>query len=303
MAAGVGPQKYSLPKEESAILDLFESTHDYYATEESATRRIMELNGIPKYADAAESRRIARAAIQNLKRGKWLFGFSHPIKGRILLRVQGQETDPIAYRIASNLKEISMGGQFEIRPEERTISASGKVFDSRTNEYEHHLVIAALRACLGSQKGTVAQVGCGPGQLSEYLAAEGHHPIMIDRDADFIARGIRKGRRGMTLASATKLTDAKGKRIEDGSLNAVVSDHFLISNFSELRGIEDDIIAEMHRALKPGGWLILNNAKGDAAEIASRLGYKFRVVHSHVRKSGLPSMQYHRTAMIIAQKI
>jgi SAM-dependent methyltransferase len=104
--------------------------------------------------------------------------------------------------------------------------------------------------------GTVAEVGCGVGNLLVQLAKSfpAAHVVGVDIDTDSIAAAsARIAAEGLVDRVEARLGTV-GAAVEAGSVDAIV----MIEVLHELApGIRDGVIAECHRALRPGGWLLI----------------------------------------------
>jgi ubiquinone/menaquinone biosynthesis C-methylase UbiE len=117
-------------------------------------------------------------------------------------------------------------------------------------------IVAALRAQFPgrSKRPVVLQLASGFGQLGGLLEREGMEPAMVDVSRENIEWGRRHGTAGGLAADARELP------IRDGSVDAVVSDHFLCaSHYVLTRTDEEEILDEVRRVLRPGGILVLYN--------------------------------------------
>ncbi|MFA6330309.1 MAG: class I SAM-dependent methyltransferase [Candidatus Micrarchaeia archaeon] len=135
-------------------------------------------------------------------------------------------------------------------------------YDPRTAK-SFHPILAALRtrypqpSRLSSlvkplQKLKVLQLAGGFGQLEELLKREGMEPVMLDASKE----NIRHGRKHVGLVDGL-MADATLIPLKDSSVDAVVSDHFLLSGY--IPGIERKVADEARRVLKKGGILVMHN--------------------------------------------
>jgi SAM-dependent methyltransferase len=103
--------------------------------------------------------------------------------------------------------------------------------------------------------GPVADVGCGPGRVTRYLHSLGLNVFGIDLSAEMLAIARRENPDlRFSEGSMTAL------ELEDASLSGILAKHSIIHVPLEHHG---DVIAEFHRALVPGGYLMLVFQVGD----------------------------------------
>ncbi len=104
------------------------------------------------------------------------------------------------------------------------------------------------------------QLASGFGQLGDFLDNEGMEPVMVDVSPENVRWGRAHGTQGGIVADAGRLP------FGDGSMDAVVSDHFICAGYMltvvERDGALDaakerEILGEARRVLRPGGILVL----------------------------------------------
>lgn len=108
-------------------------------------------------------------------------------------------------------------------------------------------LLAALLELAGS--GTVADLGCGPGHVTRWLAAR--HPSTVGID-------LSPGMVALARARAPELTFQQGSMLDlamdDGAWSAMVALYSVIHLTDEERATA---CREMARTLRPGGWVLL----------------------------------------------
>lgn len=105
------------------------------------------------------------------------------------------------------------------------------------------------------ERGIVCDVGCGPGHIARYLKERGVAMRGIDLSKEMVAEARR-----LNLGIPFEQGDMLDLQIEDGSLAGIVCFYAII----HLR--REDVpraLAQMHRALMPGGQLLLSFHGGD----------------------------------------
>ncbi|MFJ8039712.1 class I SAM-dependent DNA methyltransferase [Kitasatospora sp. NPDC096147] len=138
-------------------------------------------------------------------------------------------------------------------------------YDTVAEDYAEHFrdVLAARpleRALLASfaeqvGAGAVADLGCGPGEVTGYLARLGVDVFGVDLSARMVALA-RRTQPGVRFEQGT-LTEV-GR--PDGSLAGVLAWYSLIHLPDEQLPFA---LAEFHRLLAPGGWLLIGFQTGD----------------------------------------
>lgn len=112
----------------------------------------------------------------------------------------------------------------------------------------------AVLAWAGGIEGPIIDVGCGPGQWTNFLASRGASVVGIDPTARFIEEARRRyPEQRFTVGRAEQLEAA------DGQLGGVLSWFSLIHTAPDE---VDAILAEFTRALRPGGGLALGFFEG-----------------------------------------
>jgi SAM-dependent methyltransferase len=123
--------------------------------------------------------------------------------------------------------------------------------------------------------GLVADVGCGPGRITAYLRGIGIDAFGIDLSPGMIgvARQDHPGLR-FEVGSMTRLD------VADGSLTG------LLAWFSLIHVPDSEVpatLAEFHRALRPGGPLLLGFHAGEGTELKTQ-GYGGHPMKVHVHR-------------------
>jgi len=112
----------------------------------------------------------------------------------------------------------------------------------------------------------VVEVGCGPGFFTlpaAELVGDGGSVVALDNNpaaVDFVSRRIR--RRGAENARAV-LADAARTGLPRGSQDLV----FLYGVIHALWGSLDEVLAEAHRVLRPGGTLSVSSSRVPQARL------------------------------------
>ncbi|AUG81011.1 SAM-dependent methyltransferase [Kitasatospora sp. MMS16-BH015] len=113
--------------------------------------------------------------------------------------------------------------------------------------------------------GPVADLGCGPGKVTAYLAGLGVAAFGVDVSPEMVrvARAAYPGTR-FEVGSMTGL--AAG----DGELGGILAHYAVHHTPPELL---PGVFAEFHRTLAPGGWLLLVTRVGEAEHVRLATGY------------------------------
>lgn len=178
-------------------------------------------------------------------------------------------------------------------------SKSQKFFSSAAGQWDRLRVElfgrrADLLGLLGllDQDWTVGDLGCGTGQLTESLAPFVGRVIAVDDSAAMLAAARRR------LTSMPNVDVRSGRLeslpIEDASLDAALL--FLVMHYVPE---PEAAIAEAHRALKPGGrLLIVDMMPHDREDLLHEMGHVWRgfseeQISSMFETAGLTGGRYH----------
>ncbi len=154
---------------------------------------------------------------------------------------------------------------------------SQKFFSSAAGQWDRlRLELFGRRADLLGLMGlfdehwTVADLGCGTGQLAQSIAPFVSNVIAVDDSAAMLAAARRR------LNTATNVDVRSGRLeslpIEDASVDAALL--FLVMHYIPEPG---DAISEAHRVLKPGGrLLIVDMMPHDREDLLNEMGHVWR---------------------------
>ena len=143
-------------------------------------------------------------------------------------------------------------------------------YDRVADEYAAHIadelagkpLDRALLACfaeLVSETGAIADIGCGPGHVAEYLHGLGAQVIGIDLSPEMVALA-RNRAPDVPFETGSMLALA----VPDATWGGIVAFYSIIHLPPEARPLA---LAEFHRALRPGGLLLLAFHIGDIADV------------------------------------
>jgi SAM-dependent methyltransferase len=135
---------------------------------------------------------------------------------------------------------------------------AGRYADQFGDELKHKPLDRALLDCFAEQvrgRGTVADVGCGPGHIAAYLCQRGLPMIGIDLSETMVAHA-RQAVPGVEFRTG----DMLNLDVEEESWAGIVAFYSIV----HLEPEEILIVArEFYRALRPGGQLLLSFHAGD----------------------------------------
>ena len=147
-------------------------------------------------------------------------------------------------------------------------------YDRVAGEYAAHIadelagkpLDRALLACFAEQVddlGAIADIGCGPGHVAEYLHGLDAPVIGIDLSPEMVA-GARKRAPDIPFETGSMLALA----VPDDAWGGIVAFYSIIHLPPEARS---QALAEFYRALRPGGLLLLAFHIGEHGEERRRL--------------------------------
>lgn len=127
-----------------------------------------------------------------------------------------------------------------------------------SGEHEHDDDLALIRSGLTNRPGLVVDLGCGPGHLSGFLAAQGAHVLGVDLVPEFVdyARNTHPDVE-FRLGSMTRLD------LPDASASGALCWYSLV-HFGPDE--VDAVLREVRRVLQPGATLVIGFFVGDAIE-------------------------------------
>ena len=124
-----------------------------------------------------------------------------------------------------------------------------------SGEHEHLEDLAFIAEHVALRSGPVLDVGCGPGQLSGYLASLGVDVAGVDLVPDFICHAqAAHPQVQFSIGSMRRLG------VADHSLAGILAWYSLIHTAPEDL---DAVLHEFHRALAPGGALVIGLFDGE----------------------------------------
>jgi SAM-dependent methyltransferase len=129
-----------------------------------------------------------------------------------------------------------------------------ELFGSRQQVHADDL--AFIGRHLASQPGTVLDLGCGPGHITDYLRSLGVDAMGIDMVPEFIAHAKAAHPHGRYQLGSMKSLD-----VENHSIAGILAWFSLIH--LPPRDL-DDVLAEFRRVVTPAGTLVVGFFGGDA---------------------------------------
>jgi len=139
---------------------------------------------------------------------------------------------------------------------------SGVITDNPMDRGMLDAFVGYLRA---DGEGPVADLGCGPGRLCAHLAARGVEVAGFDLSPGMLAQA-RARHPGLLFESA----DLAALPLHDGGLAGALLWYSLIHTPPERR---PEVLAEVHRVLRPGGRLLLAFQVGDDQRVRHQDAY------------------------------
>lgn len=123
---------------------------------------------------------------------------------------------------------------------------------------EHYQSIhaALLKYGSGLEGKNLLHLGSSLGYYTAFLQEHGVNAVALDLNRKMLDISKKMvGNRRAVHATAEHVP------IKSGSLDYIISDHFLFSHFHTLNHVELSIIQEAHRTLKKGGLLVIGEAR------------------------------------------
>ena len=108
-------------------------------------------------------------------------------------------------------------------------------------------------------KGRILDIGCGPGQFSQYIAKKGFHVIGLDYSREMIEIA-----RAKVPEVEFKYMDMRNLEFEENSFDGILAAYSLIHISSE--NILDTL-KEFNKVLKPSGYIEIIVQKGEADRV------------------------------------
>ncbi len=131
---------------------------------------------------------------------------------------------------------------------------SAKLIDELAHKPLDRALLQCFAALVGD--GLVADIGCGPGQASRYLADLGLRTVGLDASGEMIAHARR-----LHPQLAFDVADMRALGVADHAWDGIVAAYSIIHLDAAGR---DRAFAEFARTLRPGGWLLLSFHVSDA---------------------------------------
>ena len=115
------------------------------------------------------------------------------------------------------------------------------------------------RFASGCPAGLVVDVGCGAaGHVGAYLARRGRQVVGLDASVRSLTVAAHRVDQVSFVAG-----DLRGLPLRDGSVAGIVA--FYCHIYDDLGELERELV-ELHRVLRPGGWLLAATHAGSGAE-------------------------------------
>lgn len=150
--------------------------------------------------------------------------------------------------------------------------------DAGRNLKYYGRMLTALKAIFpnGIKGKKILHIGASTGIFVNYLEKQGAVSVALDKNPNYLKAGKEAGLVNAVRAGAAVKPGATPRKrsflpFGDESLDAVLSDHFIASNYGAISTSEPALVKEIARILKPGGCLILESAwmhEGEAVKEA-----------------------------------
>ena len=155
-------------------------------------------------------------------------------------------------------------------PDPDHLTKTRATYDRVADEYAAHIanelagkpLDRALLACFAEMvngTGVIADIGCGPGHVAAYLHGLGAQVIGIDLSPEMVAVARKRA-----LAIPFETGSMLNLDVPDATWGGIVAFYSIIHLPPEARPLA---LAEFHRALRPGGLLLLAFHIGDIADV------------------------------------
>lgn len=129
-----------------------------------------------------------------------------------------------------------------------------------TNEFDRSVIDDAI-AALGSHD-VVIDIGCGPGQVAAYLAAQGRPAVGLDLTPSMLAIA-RQQSGALPLVCA----DVLAMPLRGGVVGGVVA-WYSLHNLP--RAVMPSALSELRKALRPGGVLVIGTHGGHGEDVVQQ---------------------------------
>lgn len=149
-----------------------------------------------------------------------------------------------------------------------TADAWNKLFSDRTwGRYPSEDLVRFVARTFGNGEGKSAlEVGCGPGANLWYLAREGFETCGVDLSPVAVEQARKRLLEMGALNADIRIGDFRKLPWPDSSFDLIVDIEALSSG---TRDVIDAAVTEIHRVLKPGGWVFSKIFRFDCDDIAT----------------------------------
>jgi SAM-dependent methyltransferase len=187
----------------------------------------------------------------------------------------GREDEMIADRhaVVENPSRPTRGGQEKRGPRAAHRPMRMFEFQARVGVTKHiggqEATDALANLCHVGASQVIADIGCGIGASSVYLAASrGCRVVAVDRLPAMIARAQdRRDDRGMTRRVDLVVADALALPFTEGAFDAVI-----VESVTAFAAVKDDAAREYARVARDGGWVGLNEATWLVTPVPPEMG-------------------------------